>query len=104
MVEPRKFESLAVFCGSSIGADAAYEAAAVALGTELAKRGITLVYGGGNVGLMGVVSTAVVANSSEEKVIGVIPTALCSVEVTRRRCHPLEVSLLVINTTSSQYL
>mmetsp|Transcript_17252 Transcript_17252/g.44264 ORF Transcript_17252/g.44264 Transcript_17252/m.44264 type:complete len:222 (+) Transcript_17252:140-805(+) len=81
MVEPRKFESLAVFCGSSIGADAAYEAAAVALGTELAKRGITLVYGGGNVGLMGVVSTAVVANSSEKKVIGVIPTALCSVEI-----------------------
>lgn len=84
MAEPRRFNSVAVFCGSSIGADPAYEAAAVALGAELAKRGISLVYGGGNVGLMGTVSTAVAKHSSEDKVIGVIPSALCTVEVTAR--------------------
>ena len=53
--------SVAVFCGSRFGTDPAYEAAAVEVGRTLAERGITLVYGGGRVGLMGAVADAAVA-------------------------------------------
>jgi uncharacterized protein (TIGR00730 family) len=65
---------LCVFCGSSVGARPAYAAAAAAMGTTLAQRGIGLVYGGGNIGLMGVVADAALAAGGE--VIGVIPHAL----------------------------
>ncbi|WP_419555286.1 LOG family protein, partial [Pseudomonas putida] len=46
--------SVCVFCGASMGANPAYREAAVALGQAIARRGLTLVYGGGAVGLMGV--------------------------------------------------
>jgi uncharacterized protein (TIGR00730 family) len=68
-----------VFCGSSHGARPAYAAAAQALGRELVARGQGLVYGGGNVGLMGVVADAVLAAGGE--VIGVIPHALMAREI-----------------------
>ncbi len=68
-----------VFCGSSHGTRPAYAAAARALGRELVARGHGLVYGGGNVGLMGVVADAVLAAGGD--VIGVIPHALMAREI-----------------------
>jgi uncharacterized protein (TIGR00730 family) len=65
---------LCVFCGSSTGHDPVYAAVAVQLGQALAKRRIGLVYGGGGVGLMGVVANAVLAAGGE--VVGVIPQPL----------------------------
>jgi uncharacterized protein (TIGR00730 family) len=70
---------LCVFCGSSLGANPAYAEAAIALGTLLAQARIGLVYGGGNVGLMGVVADAALAAGGE--VIGVIPRALADREI-----------------------
>ena len=70
---------LCVFCGSSVGVNAAYAEAAEAMGTLLAKRGIGLVYGGGHVGLMGVVAEAALKAGGE--VIGVIPQALFDREI-----------------------
>jgi hypothetical protein len=70
---------LAVYCGSAMGADSAFAAVAKALGEEMARRGIALVYGGGRLGLMGVVAYAVMANGGEAH--GVIPQALVDLEV-----------------------
>jgi uncharacterized protein (TIGR00730 family) len=70
---------LCVFCGSSVGNNQAYSDAAEAMGTLLAKRGIGLVYGGGHVGLMGVVAEAALKAGGE--VIGVIPRALFEREI-----------------------
>jgi len=70
---------ICVFCGSSAGARLEYAQAARAMGTLLAERGIGLVYGGGRVGLMGVVADAVLAAGGEA--VGVIPEALMRREV-----------------------
>lgn len=70
---------LCVFCGSSVGARPAYATAARALGAELAGRGWGLVYGGGSVGLMGVLADAALARGGE--VIGVIPGPLATREL-----------------------
>ena len=70
---------LAVYCGSSPGADPAFAEAARALGTEMARRGIGLVYGGGRLGLMGIVADAVLEAGGEA--YGVIPQALIDLEV-----------------------
>ncbi|MBC7950381.1 MAG: TIGR00730 family Rossman fold protein [Rhodospirillaceae bacterium] len=67
-----------VFCGSSMGAKPAYAQAAEALGRLLAQRGLGLVYGGGDVGLMGVLARAALAAGGE--VTGVIPEALQKME------------------------
>ena len=74
--------SLCVFCGSQTGRNPAYVEAARNLGTALAQRGITLVYGAGGIGLMGVVANAVLAGGGEA--VGVIPEKLESLEV----AHP----------------
>ncbi|MES2495870.1 MAG: TIGR00730 family Rossman fold protein [Pseudomonadota bacterium] len=71
--------SLCVFCGSSPGFDPVHGDAARALGTALAAAGIDLVYGGGRVGLMGMVADSVLAAGG--KVTGVIPKALADLEV-----------------------
>jgi uncharacterized protein (TIGR00730 family) len=68
-----------VFCGSNKGARVEYVSAAKAMGQALVKRNIGLVYGGGNVGLMGVIADAMLAEGGE--VIGVIPQALVAREV-----------------------
>ena len=68
-----------VFCGSSHGARPAYTETARRMGTLLAGRGITLVYGGGNVGLMGELADAALGAGGE--VIGVIPRSLADREV-----------------------
>ncbi len=74
--------SVCVFCGSAPGARPSYSAAAEELGRELAKRGITLVYGGGRLGLMGIVADAVL--NAGGRVIGVIPRML----IERELAHP----------------
>ncbi len=70
---------ICVYCGSSFGADPAFQQAARAVGALLAQRGIALVYGGGKVGLMGEIARAVIAGGGE--VIGVIPRHLADREV-----------------------
>jgi len=70
---------LAVYCGSSMGTDPAFAETARALGVEMAARGIGLVYGGGRLGLMGIVADAVMENGGEA--YGVIPQALIDLEV-----------------------
>jgi uncharacterized protein (TIGR00730 family) len=71
--------SLAVFCGSRTGHEPSHRALAQALGGALAARGIRLVYGGGRIGLMGVVADAALAAGGE--VLGVIPEHLHRLEV-----------------------
>jgi uncharacterized protein (TIGR00730 family) len=71
--------ALCVFCGSSTGHDPAYAAAAQVLGTSIATRGLELVYGGGNVGLMGVIADAAMAAGG--RVTGVMPEALVAREI-----------------------
>ncbi len=68
-----------MFCGSSEGARPAYAEVASELGTEVAERGIRLVYGGGKVGLMGAVADAALSAGGE--VVGVIPKALLQKEI-----------------------
>ena len=84
--------SICVFCGASSGRDPSYAAAAAAVGTELARRGIELVYGGGRLGLMGVVADAALAAGG--RVTGVIPTGL----VDRELAHPAVSELQIVAT------
>src|SRR5262245_20336891 len=69
-----KINSLAVFCGSKKGNNELYTRHAEELGNLLAKNNVTLIYGGGNSGIMGAVANAVLQN--EGKVIGIIPKRL----------------------------
>jgi uncharacterized protein (TIGR00730 family) len=71
--------TVCVFCGSSHGNDPVYAEAARALGRELARRGIGLVYGGAGVGLMGELATAVLEAGGTA--VGVIPRALVEREI-----------------------
>ncbi len=71
--------SVCVFCGSSAGNDAAYAEAARRMGEALVRRGLTLVYGGGRIGLMGEIARAVLENGG--RAIGVIPEALLRKEL-----------------------
>ena len=80
---------LAVYCGSSAGADPAYVAAASELGTALAERGVGIVYGGGSAGLMGAAADAALAGGGE--VIGVIPQSLVDRELAHPGCTRLEI-------------
>ncbi len=74
MTFPQPLERICVFCGSQPGHDPDYAEAAGELGRLLAGRGITVVYGGGHVGLMGLLAEA--ALKAGGKVIGVIPEGL----------------------------
>jgi hypothetical protein len=78
-----------VFCGSSAGADPAFTHAAAEVGAVLAKRSLGLVYGGGNVGLMGVLADAALTAGGE--VIGVIPQALVDRELAHRGVTDLRI-------------
>lgn len=82
-------KSVCVFCGASPGARPIYREAAEALGRSLANRGLTLVYGGGAVGLMGIVADAALAAGGE--VIGIIPQSLKRAEVGHNGLTRLEV-------------
>jgi uncharacterized protein (TIGR00730 family) len=74
-----KLSSVCVFCGSNGGADPAYLAAAEAVGSGLARRGIRVVYGGGRVGLMGALADA--ARAAGGEVVGVMPQQLVDREI-----------------------
>jgi uncharacterized protein (TIGR00730 family) len=73
------FQRICVFCGSSAGFSGTYRAAAAELGRVLKAQGLGLVYGGGRIGLMGVLADAVLAHGGQ--VIGVIPQPMVSREI-----------------------
>jgi uncharacterized protein (TIGR00730 family) len=81
--------SLLLFCGSRTGHDPAQAALAEALGHLLATRGVTLVYGGGGVGLMGIAARAALAAGG--KVVGIIPRALMTAEIAQAGCTEMHV-------------
>ncbi|MGJ4802116.1 TIGR00730 family Rossman fold protein [Luteimonas sp. SDU82] len=81
--------SICVYCGSNSGSKPVYTERAMALGARIARDGLQLVYGGGNVGLMGVVADAVLQGGGE--VIGVIPEQLVNWEVAHKGVTKLEV-------------
>jgi uncharacterized protein (TIGR00730 family) len=74
-----EIKSISVFCGSSTGENTIYADAAKALGKLFVKKGITLVYGGAKVGLMGIIADEVIAAGG--KSIGVIPDFFSSREI-----------------------
>lgn len=80
-------KAIAVFCGARHGAKPEYTAAARNLGSALAEREMTLVYGGGNVGLMGEVALSCLAAGG--KVIGVIPEFMAKRELALAACSEL---------------
>ncbi|MFO7339478.1 MAG: TIGR00730 family Rossman fold protein [Lysobacteraceae bacterium] len=81
--------SICVYCGSNPGSKPAYAERAIALGTRIAREGLRLVYGGGNVGLMGTVANAVLEAGGQ--VTGVIPKQLADWEVAHRGLTELEI-------------
>ena len=85
-------KALAIYCGSATPQDPRYIALAREVGETLAKQGITVVYGGGKVGLMGAVADGALEAGGE--VIGVIPTALMD----RELAHQGLTELHVVNT------
>lgn len=82
-------KSVCVYCGSSPGFRPEYADAARALGQAMAQRGLALVYGGGKVGLMGIVADSVMAHGGVA--IGIIPDALMQKEVGHRGLTELHV-------------
>ncbi len=85
-------QSVCVFCGSAPGARPSYSRAAEEMGTLLARHRITLVYGGGRLGLMGIVANATLAAGG--RVIGVIPRML----IERECAHTSLTQQYVVNT------
>jgi uncharacterized protein (TIGR00730 family) len=82
-------QRICVFCGSQVGTNGLYRQAATALGQLLVRHGYGLVYGGGHVGLMGVIADAVLASGGE--VIGVIPESMVARELAHTGVTQLEV-------------
>jgi uncharacterized protein (TIGR00730 family) len=85
-----EIRSLCVLCGSREGTDPAYRRSAIRLGQLMAERGVRLVYGGGSIGLMGVIADAVIEAGGE--VVGVIPDFLIRYEVGHRSLTDLVVT------------
>jgi len=82
-------KSICVYCGSNPGNKPVYADRAKALGTRIAQEGLALVYGGGDVGLMGIVADTVLEAGGE--VVGVIPQQLVDLEVAHRGVTRLEI-------------
>jgi uncharacterized protein (TIGR00730 family) len=82
-------QALCVFCGANYGKRPSYREAALRVGEALAQRGITLVYGGGNVGLMGALADACLG--ARGRVVGVIPRALAEKEIAHRNISEMHV-------------
>ena len=80
---------LCVYCGSSTGRDPVYRDAAAQLGGAMAEAGIELIFGGGRIGLMGVLADAVLAAGG--RVVGIIPERLRAAEVAHRGVSELIV-------------
>lgn len=81
--------SIAVYCGSRLGAEAHFAALAQQVGQWIGEHGGQLVYGGGNAGLMGLVAQSTQAHGG--RVVGVIPDALVSKELANHACDELHV-------------
>jgi uncharacterized protein (TIGR00730 family) len=90
MTSPAAPRAICVFTGSRDGADPCYRAAATSLGAALARRGLTLVYGGARVGLMGAVADAALAGGG--RVVGVMPQALVDREVAHQGLSELVIT------------
>ena len=87
-MEPKSRRTIvAVFCASAEGARPEYRRAAEQIGREIARRGFGLIYGGANVGLMGAVADAALAEGGQ--VVGVIPEVLVEYEVTHQGVQEL---------------
>jgi len=84
-----RLQRICVFCGSSVGSRPAYVEAAHELGRRLAERGLGVVFGGGKVGLMGVLADAALAAGGEA--IGVIPEAMVAREIAHQGLTELRV-------------
>ena len=82
-------QRICIFCGSQVGTNGLYRQAATALGQLLVRHGYGLVYGGGHVGLMGVIADAVLASGGEA--IGVIPDSLVARELAHTGLTQLQV-------------
>ena len=82
-------QRICIFCGSQVGSNGLYRQAATALGQLLVRHGYGLVYGGGHVGLMGVIADAVLASGGE--VIGVIPESMVARELAHTGLTQLQV-------------
>ena len=91
-------KSVAIYCGSAPGARPEYLESARAIGAELARRGLTMVYGGASVGLMGACADAALAAGG--RVIGVIPQAL----VDRELAHPALGEIRIVRTMHERKL
>jgi hypothetical protein len=72
-------QRICVFCGSSVGRNSTYKEAAIELGRLLTQKDLTLVYGGGNIGLMGEIAQGVITEGG--KAIGIIPKFLVEKEL-----------------------
>ncbi|HBK04302.1 MAG TPA: TIGR00730 family Rossman fold protein [Acetobacteraceae bacterium] len=90
--------SLAVFCGSRVGINPVYAAAGRTLGQGMGRAGIRLVYGGGRIGIMGVVANAVLEAGGQ--VLGVIPEFLTKMEV----AHEMATEMVVTDTMHTRKL
>lgn len=88
-------KKIAVFCGSSLGFDPIYKESAIELGNAFVKNDITMVYGGGKIGIMGVIAETILSQGG--KVIGVIPKLLEKKEVVNR-----EVTELIVTKKMSE--
>ncbi|XP_010257620.1 PREDICTED: cytokinin riboside 5'-monophosphate phosphoribohydrolase LOG8-like [Nelumbo nucifera] len=84
-----KFKTICVYCGSKPGNRQIFSDAALELGRELVQRKIDLVYGGGSVGLMGLVSQAVLKGGCH--VLGVIPAALVPLEISGQAVGEVQI-------------
>lgn len=91
-------KSILVFCGSNKGNNPAYETAAYELGKTLARRGMRLIYGAGNVGLMGILADSALEYGGE--VTGVIPYFLREKEV----CHLGLTELVIVQSMAERKL
>jgi uncharacterized protein (TIGR00730 family) len=85
-------KSICIYCGSSIGSNPEFLAEATRAGTLIARAGLTLIFGGGRVGLMGAVADAALAAGG--KVVGVMPADLVSQEI----AHPDLSELKVVDS------
>jgi uncharacterized protein (TIGR00730 family) len=85
-------DQLAVYCGSAMGSEPVFADAARETAAAMARHGVNLVYGGGRLGLMGLIADSVLENGG--KVFGVIPQALVDIEV----AHPSVTELTVVET------
>ena len=83
-------QSICVYCGSNTGKDASFENAAFTLGKEIAQQKLKLIYGGGSIGLMGIVACSVLDHGGE--VTGIIPKFLEAREIMLKRVNELIVT------------